>query len=125
MSSSITLTLDQYTSLIGLARKGAGQQQFDLEELLKGIETANSIRRYLLWVQWQNPTAPLPPGVRFPETWPPELRHRFESVNKPILKDDVLNYVTQKCPNAVNILVTPDPSATLGWTQIDVLFPNS
>jgi len=95
---------------------------FVLDAALKDIERSNNITRYSLWCQWNNPNQPLPPGVRFPKTWPLDLRERIEFLSRPISKEDVLGLVAQRCPNAINILVTKDPGATLGWTEIDSFF---
>lgn len=121
---AFTLSQEQYEALISLAQKGVKDQSqaVALEQLLQSIEKENGITRYSLWVQWQNPLQPLPPGVRFPQTWPPELREFIQFLSRPINKADVLGLVAQKCPNAINIFVTPDPGALLGWTDVDDYF---
>jgi hypothetical protein len=128
-----TFTLDQesYEALIAFAQRGVARnrdgsinqtQALALDGLLKYIERQNSITRHSLWVQWQDPTAPLPPGVRFPQTWPPELRQFIQFISRPITQNDVLSMVAQRTPNAVTILVTPDPAALLGWTPVAEYF---
>ena len=126
LPSSITMTLDQYTSLVALARDGAkarGQNQGALETFLISIEKANSITRYLMWVRWQELDAPLPPNTRFPTNWPPNLSHLIQQINKPISLADVNAAVTQYAKNPTNVMVTKDPGATLGWTQLAAAFP--
>lgn len=128
--ATFTLSQEEYTALAALARKGTWQRDgtinqnaaIELDSFLKQIEKKNGIIRYALWIQWQNPTAPLPPGTNFPETWPPELRFYLEFISRPIAKADVLTVVSQRTPNAQNIMVTPDPAALLGWTLIDDFF---
>jgi hypothetical protein len=128
--ATFTLTQEQYEALISLAQQGTlnsdGSVNQDkalvLETALQDIEKANGVKRYSLWVQWQDPNAPLPPGVSFPKTWPPELRYFIQFLTRPVSKADVLGVVRQKTKNAVNILVTPDPGALLGWTPVDDYF---
>lgn len=127
--STLTLTIEQYEALIALARRGRHHGGADLarvselDAFLRTIEKANNITRYSLWVRWQDPVAPLPPGTDFPKTWPPQLSYFLELLTRPICKQDVLDVVSQRTPKAVNIMVTPDPAATLGWTLIDDYFP--
>jgi hypothetical protein len=127
----ITLTQEQYEALISLAQRGTRrhdgrvdqQQALVLDAALKDIETSNGIVRYQLWIRWQDPTAPLPPGqTNFPKSWPPNLEYFLQFISRPIAKTDVQGIVAQKTPNAVNIMVTPDPAALLGWTPIDTYF---
>lgn len=130
--SSISLTLEQYEALIALARQstvnadGSINQQAAnvLNAFLASIEQANGITRSSLWIRWQDPTAPLPPGVRFPETWPPTLQFFLQLITRPIAKTDVQTVVNGKTANAVNIMVTPDPAALVGWTQLGSFFVN-
>ena len=124
------MSQEDYEALISFAQKGvrgsdAAAQQGQavaLDGLLKSIEKENGIVRYSLWVQWQDPNQPLPPNTRFPYTWPPEMRSFIQFLSRPIAKSDVLALVAQRAPNAVNILVTPDPGALLGWTDVDQYF---
>ena len=130
MSTTFTLSQEQYEALISLAQRGTynsdgsiGQQKMMvLEAFLKDIEKANGVTRYSLWVRWQDPTAPLPPGVRFPLTWPPPLQQFIQFVSRPISKTDVLMLVSQRTPNALNIFVTPDPAGLLGWSKVNEFF---
>lgn len=128
--ATFTLTTEQYEALIAFARKGTcdrnpqlqQQQAVQLDAFLRKIEASNNITRYALWIQWQDPTAPLPPGVRFPETWPPNLRYYLELLTRPIAESDVTTIVNDRTPNAQNIMVTPDPAGLLGWTPIAQFF---
>lgn len=130
MATTFTLTQEQYEALIALAQRGTIQsdgsvnqdRSLALDSFLKSIETANGITRSSLWVQWQDPTQPLPPGVLFPQTWPPNLRYFIQLLTRPICQADVLAVVQQRTPNAMNILVTPDPAALVGWTALAQYF---
>jgi hypothetical protein len=128
---NITLSLEQYEALLALAQQGTRshdgtidqQKAVVLDEALRDIESSNGIKRYSLWIRWQDPTAPLPPGqTNFPKSWPPNLEYFLQFISRPISKTDVLAIVSQKTPNAVNVMVTPDPAALLGWTPINSFF---
>ena len=128
--ATFTLTQEQYEALISLAQAGTRrhdgcvdqQKAMVLDAFLKDLETTNGIVRSSLWMPWQDPKTPLPPRVSFPETWPPELRYFLQFISRPIAKTDVLAVVSQRTASAVNILVTPDPAALVGWTTIDDYF---
>jgi hypothetical protein len=127
---NFTLTQEQYEALLALAQQGTHrpdgsidqQKALVLDEALRDIEQSNDVVRYSLWIRWQDPTAPLPPRTNFPKTWPPNLQYLLQFITRPIAKTDVLGIVSQKTPNAQNIMVTPDPAALLGWTPIDAYF---
>lgn len=127
---TLTLSQEQYEALIALAQRSTvdpdGSLNQDralaLQAFLADIEKTNSIKRYALWVRWQDPTAPLPPGVRFPATWPPELQYFIQFISRPVAKADVLSVVAARTPNALNILVTPDPAGLVGWTKVNDFF---
>ncbi len=127
---NFTLTQEQYESLLAFAQRGVCRHDgtidqdkaLALDAALKDIEKSNGITRYSLWIRWQDPTAPLPPYSNFPKTWPPNLQYFLQFVSRPIAKTDVLAIVAQRTANAVNIMVTPDPAALLGWTKVDSFF---
>jgi len=122
---SFTLDQEQYEALISLARKGVGVDPLELTRLdrfLRSIEKANGITRSFLWVQWQELSAPLPPGTKFPEVWPPELRKAIELISRPIAKTDVLQVLEKYASEPMSVLVTKDPAALVGWTPIDLFF---
>jgi hypothetical protein len=128
--ATFTLTQEQYEALIAFAQRGTRgldgrmnqEMAFALNAFLQQIEQANGITRSSLWIQWQDPAQPLLPGTNFPKTWPPEMRYFLQFVSRPICQADVLQVVSQRAPKAVNILVTPDPAALLGWTPVAEYF---
>jgi len=130
MPFPITLQQSDYETLVELARRGtldsSGQvmpdKARDLDSWLKDLELANDIHRYALWVQWQEQEAPLPPGTQFPERWPPEMRAYLALTSRPIARSDVDTLLDSKARSPTNVLVTRDPGATVGWTQVDVFF---
>lgn len=129
---NITLNEEQYSALVQLAREGARAASDDprvaqdrimrLEDFFRSIEKSNGVTRYLLWVQWQETDNPLPPTVRFPESWPPTQRQLIERLDRPIAKVDVDNLLAANAKKPVTVLVTVDPAGLVGWTEYDVYF---
>jgi hypothetical protein len=115
---------EQYEALIALARRGTttDQEKRELDSFLASIEKANGVVRYKLWVQWQEADAPLPPTAQFPDTWPPELRRYIEFISRPVARTDVDQLLRVFAKNPVNVLVTPDPAAKVGWTKLADFF---
>ena len=130
MGFPISIDQESYEALIALAQRGTfnpdgsinQEQAMTLDAFLRSIEKANGITRFGLWVRWQDPKAPLPPGTLFPRIWPPTLQFFLQLVSRPISKADVLELVGKKTPDAVNIMVTPDPAALLGWSKMSDYF---
>jgi hypothetical protein len=127
---NLTISQEQYEALLAFAQRGTRcpdgnidqNRALALDAALKDIESSNGITRYSLWVRWQDPTAPLPPGTNFPKTWPPNLQYFIQFLSRPITQSDVMAIVAQKTSNAVNVMVTPDPAALLGWTKVNDFF---
>jgi hypothetical protein len=117
----MNLTQEEYAALVSLARKGTANtdQRVGLDQYLRGIEEREGVKRYLLWVQWQEVGAALPPGTRFPEKWPPELRYLIERFDRPISRTDVTRALELRAKNPLEILVTADPAAVVGWMRLD------
>lgn len=125
--ANFTLTQEQYSSLVALAREGAVHRGPEivqgLEAWLRLIESANGVQRSFVMVQWQEAGQPLPPGTFFPTTWPPELRATLELVTRPISRADVDTLLTAKAATPMSVLVTRDPNGIVGWTALDDFFP--
>ena len=128
--TTFNLQQDQYEALIELARRGTydarGQVipevSRQLDVWLRLIEEQNGITRSSLWIQWQEVDSPVPPTASFPRVWPPELRYFLQLLTRPICRADVEQVVNQKARNPVNILVTPDAGAEVGWCTLDQYF---
>jgi hypothetical protein len=120
----MNLTLEQYEALASLARRGAttSEQVLNLDAFLRSIEKANSIKRSSLWVQWQESDQPLPPTTNFPAVWPPEMRFYIEFLTRSVTQDDVARVLAARAKKPVNVLVTPDPAALLGWVPVASFF---
>lgn len=125
-----TLQQDQYEALIELARRGtydaSGNVMPDVARQLNAwlqlIEKANNITRSSLWIQWQEADSPVPATASFPCIWPPELRFYLQFLTRPIGRADVEAVVQQKARKPVNILVTPDAGAEVGWSTLEQYF---
>lgn len=130
MGFPLQLEQGEYETLIEFARRGTlnsdGTVNQDaalgLDAWLRSIEQKNGVVRSFVWVQWQEQDAPLPPGVNFPTKWPPEMRAMVGLVTRPVAKSDVTSMLAVKAKNPTSILVTSDPAALVGWTEIDVFF---
>jgi hypothetical protein len=119
----INLSLQEYEALLYLARVGAtadGRRRVDA--FAADIEKRNGVKRYFLWVQWQETNYPLPPTTDFPNKWPPELRTSLERTDRPICLTDIEAVLAVKARKPINVLVTRDPGAELGWTKINDFF---
>jgi hypothetical protein len=130
MPFPISLGQEEYEALVALARRGTldshGQVNADearkLNSYLVMLEKKSGITRYALWVQWQEQDAPLPPGVNFPSSWPPKMREYLALTSRPIMRTDVITVLKNRALNPTNILVTKDPGATVGWTELNAFF---
>lgn len=130
MGFPLSLEQQEYEALIALSRAGAKDAEGntdlnklrDIDSFLKAIEKKNGIVRSALWIQWQETDQPLPPTTNFPEVWPPELRFYLELVTRPIAKADVMKVLEVKARKPLSVLVTKDPAAQVGWTELDTFF---
>jgi hypothetical protein len=122
--SNMSLTPDEYAALVSLARKGstAPEAERALAAFLRPLEARNGIIRSSVWVQWQEARKRLANDHVFPGTWPPTLRKYLEVMGRPVNKQDVQALLAQEAVSPVTVLITKDPGATLGWTELDVFF---
>jgi len=130
MPFPISLSQADYESLVELARRGTlnsdgsvnQDKALGLEAWLQRIELANHVHRYEIWVQWQEQGMPLPAGTDFPNSWPPSLREHLALTSRPIARSDVEQLLRHKARQPTSVLVTRDPAARVGWTELDVFF---
>ena len=130
MPFPISLSQQEYESLIALARAGAvdtdgnpdQNKLLQIDAWLKLIEENNDITRDAVWIQWQESDSPLPPTTNFPDTWPPELRRNIELTTRLVARADVDAVLETQANSPVNVLVTRDPAARTGWTPLDDFF---
>lgn len=130
MPFPLALTQSEYETLVAFARQGAvnadgtinQDRALGLESWLRLIEQKNGVERYFVWVQWQEQDAPLPAGTRFPEKWPPEMRTTISLISRDVARSDVDTLLKTKAKNPTSVLVTRDPAALVGWTEVDEFF---
>lgn len=130
MAFPLSLTQEEYETLVAFARRGTlnndGSTNQDsalgLDAWLRKIEGQNGVNRYAVWVQWQEQDQPLPPTAVFPEKWPPELRAYMELISRPISRIDVEELLKTRARRPMSVLVTKDPAALVGWTELDAFF---
>ena len=122
---NFTLDQQQYEALIALAREGTTDdpdKARELDEFLKSIEAASGVTRSILWVRWQEMDQPLPPAVRFPAVWPPEMEYLIELITRRVALSDVEAVLAARARKPVNVMVTPDPGRRVGWTPVEDYF---
>jgi len=151
MATEFTLDVTEYEALVELARRGAqyeglltlakkdrrcgdlvaraeagaaldSRQAGDLESFLRSIEERNGIKRYFLAVRWQEIGIPLQTGIRFPETWPPNLTAYIQQFTRAIARSDVDSLLEARAVNPQLVMVTTDPGLRIGWTLLDDYF---
>jgi|SRR6478735_637540 len=130
MPFPISLSQEEYEALVELARHGTMddkgcvivEKARSLTAYLTMLEKKSGIVRYAVWVQWQEADSPLPPGTDFPRSWPPEMREYLALTSRPIAKTDVIAMLKNRARRPVTVLVTKDPGATVGWTDLDLFF---
>lgn len=133
--ANFTLTQQEYEALIAFAREGTkgadgqtlSEKALQLDTFLKHIEKNNGFTRSAVWIQWQNAKEPLPPTTKFPDVWPPEKRYYIEFVSTTttprfVSRADVDIVLEAHAQEPVNVLVTKDPGARVGWTPVDDFF---
>lgn len=129
--ATFNLSQEDYEALVALARKGTINADgsvdqgaaLALDTFLRSLEEKAGVQRYALWIRWQDADNELPPNTNFPKTWPPELSFYLEFISRPVSKQDVLSVVRNEgTTNPVNIMVTSDPAALVGWTKLDDYF---
>ncbi len=151
MATQLTLDISEYDALVELARRGAQYEGLldlakrdprctnlvqqaeagaaldttrtrDLEAFLRSIENNNDIKRYFLAVRWQEIGIPLRTGIKFPETWPPEMTALIQQFTRAISRADVDALLQARATNPQLVMVTTDPGLRVGWTLIDDYF---
>lgn len=120
------ITLEEFEALCSLARSGVSSADAErkqiLETFISMIESKNNITRYSVWVQWQEAGKPLPIGTSFPEKWPREWRTFLVRYDRPWARSDVESYVKKQVNAPINIMLTKDSAALVGWLPIERFF---
>lgn len=116
--TDITMPRARYDALY------AAVEASDLTEIQRLIDLTdedNDVRRYILWVRWQN-VGGEPPPVTHPGAWPPLVSQRIR-LERPITRTDVEAVVAANAVGAsASVHVTPDRNGAIGWSTLDSYF---
>jgi len=113
--ANVSVPRDQYEALRTAALSGDTsecQRIFDL------IDRANQIRRYFLYIRWQDVGGTPPPRIELGKGWPKDQTYKLE-MDRPISRFDVDSILQQVARNPTSVMVTPDRAGLVGWTLID------
>lgn len=113
----VTLAMD--------ACKRSQEHAVRFAELVAKINQRNELNFCTLWVQWTERGQPLPIEASFPMRWPAEWRYRLDLFNRTPTRRDVVEILSRQASRPVDVLVTYDPAALVGWSRLDVLFPEN
>lgn len=111
----ISMTRAQYEALVAAATKGDSETT---EPLAAQIDAANGIRRYVLWVRWQNVGGVTPSLIELGRGWPQDQTHKI-TLERAIDRLDVDEVLRNEATNPVSVMVTPDPDGEVGWTFLN------
>lgn len=114
----MNITRAQYDALIAAALGGNLEEVRRIRDI---VDKSNLIRRYVLYIRWQDGGGTPPRNIELGKPWPPELTTLLE-LDRPIGKDDVMTLVRSRAANPVSVLVTPDRAGVVGWSAIDTYF---
>jgi len=90
----------------------------DLNQVLDRVDQENELRRYYLYIKWQDGDVRRPGPDDPIEDWPPWVFDWFTSY-EPFTAEWVREYVARRTSNAIYILVTDDPSGEVGWYELE------
>lgn len=112
--ADLTIPRAQYDALITAALAGDTDEVLRLRGL---IDKANGIKRYFLFIRWQDVGGQPPPRIELGKGWPPKQTYQLEQ-DRPITREDVDVVLQQQAINPVGTQVTPDRSGVVGWTLL-------
>lgn len=117
MATNVTLSRNQYESLLAAAN---GDTTVDVSSLQKTVDAVNGIRRYFLYIRWQDLGGEKPTRIEIANGtgWPPEMTFQL-TLDRPISREDVDQVLATQATNPVDPTVTSDPQGIVGWTLLD------
>ena len=113
--ADLTVTRPQYDALITAALAGNTAEVLRLRSI---IDAANGIKRYFLFIRWQDVGGEPPPRIELGKGWPPEETYQLE-LDRPIAREDVDSVLVQQAVNPTTVMITPDRAGVVGWTLVD------
>ncbi len=112
------MSRDQYELLLQYAT-GTRTADSVLDALKKKIDTANSVKRFFLFIRWMESGGAPPTRIEIGNGWPPTQQFELH-MDRAISRDDVDTVLRTQAIRPVSPVVTTDPGGTLGWTELDV-----
>lgn len=112
---AITLTREQYDTLCALAKTADPSAALTLQ---RAIDSENGIRRFFLYVRWQNVGGRPPPRIELGKGWPSDQTATVE-LERPISREDVDTILRTQATNPASVMVTPDRFGVVGWTLLE------
>jgi hypothetical protein len=86
------------------------------------IDELNSIRRYSLYIRWQNVGGTRPSRIEVAKGWP-ALETFLLELERPISRADVDEVLRTQATNPADVHVTPDRNGIVGWSILgDYIF---
>jgi hypothetical protein len=111
----ITMSRSEYDALI---EAGITTDNEEIYRLRNSIDAANGITRYVINMRWQELGGTAPARINLAQGWPPQQVYRLE-LERRIERADVDTVLTQVATNPVDVQVTSDPRASVGWYNLD------
>jgi hypothetical protein len=111
----ITITRPQYDALRNAI---IANDEAETIRLLSLIEIANGIKRYFLYIRWQDVGGTPPPRIELGKGWPKDQTYTLE-LDRAIARSDVDTVLATQARNPVSVMVTPDRAGNVGWTLIN------
>jgi len=112
---NITITRMLYDALITAARTGNVVEVLRLRDM---IDTSNSVKRFFLYIRWQDLGGRAPTPIELGKGWPVNQTFQLE-LDRAITRADVNTVLSTNASNPVTIMVTPDRAGNVGWYLID------
>lgn len=121
----VDLLFEEYEAMVTLAIdacRRSPEAAVRFSELVAKVNQRNDLSFRTLWVQWTERGQPLPLDANFPVRWPDAWRYRLDLFNRTPTRKDVEEILARHATRPVDVLVTYDPAALVGWSQLDRLF---
>jgi hypothetical protein len=112
--ADVILSRTSYEGLLTAARQG---NAIEAERIRTLVDAANDIRRYRLYIRWQDIGGQPPRAIELGKGWPPDLSRLLE-LERPIALEDVEELLSVLAANPVHTHVTLDPHGIVGWTLL-------
>lgn len=113
--STITMTRSQYEAIMSVALR---HEYESIIHIRREVDAANDVARYVLSIRWKNTGGTKPPRIELGLGWPTDQSFLLE-LDRPIERNDVDQVLETQASSPLDVMVTPDPFSTVGWTLVD------